>query len=352
MAVIGIAAAVIGIGAGVGSAVLSSNAKSDAIDAQKAALNGLRSLDVPSLTDTASKQDLAKYQADFAAQVANDPAYAALRTGGAANLNNLLTQDNSGTGLADTSLSKASTALSANSAPTASVISSLMDQAKQELAAGATLPPEFQAELVRSGLAAGGTAGTGTNGSGSSGTGIRTLLGSAGLQLQQQRQAQAESLSGAASNLQTQQQQALAELAQMSNTLSQSKAQRAGAAIAVGNATVPSIGLSGQDAVNLNIANTNLANNKTTAIGNLNAQGALNNGQMWSSILGSVGGGVSSMGGSLSGLLGGSGGASGLSTGQVGALNAGAGPVSGSYLANLGTQGNSTINGIQTGRLW
>lgn len=352
MAFIAIAGGVIAGGAAIGSAVIQNGAQNDAINAQKNALDSLQSLDIPGLENLASAQDLAKYKADFSAQVENDPAYAALRNNGAQGLLSLVNQDQSGTSTADTALKGLSSNINANSGANQSLISGLLSQASAELNAGATLPPEFQAELVRSGLENSGNSGLSIDGRGAAGTNIRTLLGSAGLQLQQQRQNQAINLGTTADNLQAQQQNALAELAQMSNSLSQAKAARAQTAVNAGNSTVPSIGLSGQDAANMSIANTNLANNKILGIGNLNAQKSLADGQMWSSILGSGTSMLTGALGGMGGMFGGAGG--GITSGQAAAFNAGAGPVSkaGATNWNSYSTGSNGIGGILSGNLW
>jgi hypothetical protein len=290
-----VAAGIVGIGAGIGTSILQNDANQSALSAQQNALNQLKTLDIPTLEKMASDQDLAKYKADFDAQAKIDPNFAAMRTQGSQGILDALKLDASGKSLADTSLKGFSDAAGKNSAANQPIIDSLLAQAKQELSAGATLPPEFQAELVRSGLETNGQGGLNIDGRGAAGTNIRTLVGSAGLQLQAQRRQQAQSMTGTASALQTQQQNALAELSQLSNNLTNSKMNRGVTATTMGNATVPSIGLTGGDAVNMSIANTNLDNNRTQAIGNVNASRALSTGAMWTGILGAGTGGLGSM---------------------------------------------------------
>lgn len=273
MAFVAIAAGV-GLAGAAAGAYFSNSGKQNAISDQEKALNNLQGLNIPSLQSLASSADIQKYQQQFQEQAAIDPGYAALRNSGAAGMLTQLSSDASGNSLADQ-------ALNTEAGGSASTIQQLMSQASDELAAGATLPPSFQAELVRSGLETAGQGGLATNGNGAAGTGIRTLLGSAGLQLQQQRQQQAEGMMSTADA-------ALNDLASMSNQLTQSKMNRALTASGVGNAALPSIGLSGQDVTGMSEANTNLKNQQTLGTGNLQAQSALGNAQMWSSILGGL----------------------------------------------------------------
>lgn len=273
MAFVAIAAGV-GLAGAAAGAYVSNQGKQSAIGAQEKAINGLQGLNIPSLQSLASSADIQKYQQQFAEQAAIDPAYASLRTAGAGGMLSQLSSDASGNSLADQ-------ALNGEAAGSGSTISQLMEQASNELSAGATLPPSFQAELVRSGLESSGQSGLQPGPNGAGGTNIRTLLGSAGLQLQAQRQQQAEGMLSTADS-------ALNDLASMSNQLTQSKMGRAVTAAGVGNATLPSIGLSGQDVTGMSEANTGLQNQKTLGLGNLDAQSALGNAQMWSSILGST----------------------------------------------------------------
>jgi hypothetical protein len=288
----------IGVGAvaSVAGSVISADAASSAADAQANALNSLQTLDISNLSSSASAADMTKYRAGFDAQAKTDPTYAALRTQGASGYLSTLTSDASGTSPADTALNKLGANIDATGKANQSVISQLLDQASKELAAGATLPPEFQQEMVRSGLEGAGGSGLSIDGRGAGGTGIRTLLGSAGIALQRQRQQDASGMLTTASSVNSQQQAALAELSQMSNQLTQSKATRAAGGMAVGNSTVPSIGLSGSDVANLNVANMNAKNNITMAQGQVAGQKDLAQGSMWSGVLNGLGQGAMGLG--------------------------------------------------------
>src|SRR5208282_95425 len=248
-----IGAAVVGTAAAVGSSYEKNKAQQSALSAQENAINGLQPLNITDLNSMASAQDLAKYQADFAAQAQYDPLFASLRSQGAQGVLGALASNANPNSIQNQSLAQLQTTTNANAAPTQSTISALLSAAQKELAGGATLPPAFQAELIRSGLASGGAAGTGVMGEGATGTGVRTLLGSAGQAYQAQQQGMATQAAGAASGLESQQEQALNELTQLSMNLNNQKAALAGGAASMGNATVPSIGLGGAQDVGLSM---------------------------------------------------------------------------------------------------
>lgn len=299
------AAIVIGTGlaVGAGSAYLNYKGSKDATSAQRDALSKLGFVDIPALNQLATQTDLTKFAADFKAQADLDPQFAALRKQGVASVLSALASNadpNSSQNQGITALTKS---VIGNTGDNQSVIAGLLSKAKEELAAGATLPPAFQAEMIRSGLASGGAAGTGVTGEGATGVGVRTLLGSAGINLQAQRQQQAESAAGAAGSMEQQQAAALAELTQLSSSLNAAKAGLGGSSIGIATAAMPSIGLSGGQAADIAVGNQNQKNQTTLAGGNLNAQDALNRSGMWSSALGSLGAGITSGAGWLNGLM-------------------------------------------------
>jgi hypothetical protein len=329
---IGIVAVVAG-GLAIGGAVASGVSKAGAISAEKAGVNSQEGLNISQLNQLASDQDIAKYQADFQEQAKVDPTYAALRTQGGSAVLNALRSNADPNSLQNKSLAATAASVNTNVAPNQSMISDLMAKAKEELAAGATLPPAFQAEMIRSGLAAGGAAGTGVAGEGATGVGVRTLLGSSGLQLEAQRQAQALALSGGAQSLEDTQRNALMELTQLSNNMNAAKAQLGGTGAALGLSTVPSIGLSGTQDVNMSIANTQLANQKKVQLGQLEGQQQLNTGSMISGILG----GASGM---LTGGMGGGG-----TTGVTGSSSTGGNGILGGLLSYFGSPSSKAAPG-------
>lgn len=129
----------------------------------------------------------------------------------------------------------------------------IIASAQKEFDAGATLPPEFQAELVRSGLQAGAQAGIGTAKSSVGGVTSR-ILGGAGIQLQQQRQQQGAALAGTADSLARSRQQLLANIFPTVKVQEDSALQRAQGGLQLSENMLPESGLSGLDATNVEIA--------------------------------------------------------------------------------------------------
>lgn len=133
---------------------------------------------------------------------------------------------------------------------------SIINKAQADLDKGATLPPEYQAELVRSGLGIGAGAGVGTSRNQVGGVTSR-LLGSAGIQLEAQRTAEAQSLIGTANALTTSRASILSSIFPTIKATEDAKLARAAGAFQIGESTLPQSGLSGSDAVNAEIARRN-----------------------------------------------------------------------------------------------
>lgn len=136
----------------------------------------------------------------------------------------------------------------------------LIDAAIAELDAGATLPDDVQAELVKAGLEQSGLATGSASGVGLGGQLARRILGTAAVQLQQQRQQQAANLTAAAQNLETQRQNILQSLFPR---LAQVQLGNLGATQSVmqqSNSMLPQAGLSGTDIANIWLARVGAVN--------------------------------------------------------------------------------------------
>lgn len=195
----------------------------------------------------------------------------------------------------------------------------LIDAALAQLKAGATLPPDVEAQLVQSGLEASGMVTQSASGKGIGGQQLRTILGTAGIQLQQQRQAQAAQLLTQAQSLETQRQQVLQSLFP---NLSQVQLQQAGGAQSIfGTAAsaTPQAGLSGTSLANAWLQRIGALNQVQAQQAGVTAAGKLAGAQNWANVIGQVSGaGAGGGGGSLlSGILGGGGtGAGGVAARQ------------------------------------
>lgn len=165
----------------------------------------------------------------------------------------------------------------------------LIDAALNELRAGATLPPDVQAELVRTGLERSGEVVGGPSGSrGTSGQLLRQIIGTAGIQLQAERQQRAAGLLGAASDLETRRQQALAQLFPNLAQTQLNKLQGVQAALQQSSGMVPEAGLSGSDVANLWLARVGATNQLATQAANAAAAGSIGAAQAWQPAFGAV----------------------------------------------------------------
>ncbi len=269
---------------GIASSFINAGAAKDAAAAQIGAIKHAPKLDIPATEQAATDADLKRFQAGLDTQNRLDPDSAAMRTQGA---KTVLDQLNNGSAASDAALKSLQSQSDTDNAANSPIIAQLIAQAKAELEAGATLPPEFQAELVRSGLEGSSSAGNALSGSGSTGAHLRTLLGGAGIQLKAQRQGQALSLLGGAQNLEQQRANILSGIATLGSGLTESKFQQGLRANITGGANVPSVGLTGSDVASLNVSKVNTAAQNAANIGQLQGQQKLANGQLLSSIIGS-----------------------------------------------------------------
>src|SRR4029079_12447707 len=114
-------------------------------------------------------------------------------------------------------------------------------------------PPDFQAELLRAGIQQGAQSGVGTSGRTVGGLTSR-LLGSAGINLQNQRTAEATALTGAAQQLTDARQRILANIFPTVKATEDAAAGRATAGLGIAESLLPESGLTGQQAVDIEIA--------------------------------------------------------------------------------------------------
>jgi hypothetical protein len=175
----------------------------------------------------------------------------------------------------------------------------LIDAANKELKAGATLPPDVQAQLVQTGLEQSGMATGGASGQGMGGTVLRTILGTAGLNLQAQRQQQATNLITQAQNLTNSRAQILQGLFPNLNSTQLANLGATQGALSQSNSMVPQAGLSGTDVANLWLARVGATNSLTQQAAQVGAQGAMGMGQAY----GQLAGGLTQAGGQLAGMI-------------------------------------------------
>lgn len=287
-------AVVIGAGATVGANSIKSKGLSKSAQIKTRAYDQLQPLDADELNAIAGRTDLARYANSIKAQQDVDPTFAAMRQVGAKNVLASLNADQR-PGAADKAVSEIGAGLAADKGSNDEIIASLLGKVKEDLAAGATLPPEFQAELVRSGLENAGNRGVEISGRGAAGTDIRRLLGSEGLALKQAREANARTNLSAADNLRQGRQDALTRFAELTNNLVGAKFTRGAAGSQFAQSLMPSIGLSGADAAGIAIQNRDLANQKILAKAGVASDTAVQKAALGASSVGAVGSAATSL---------------------------------------------------------
>lgn len=171
----------------------------------------------------------------------------------------------------------------------------LIDSALAQLKAGATLPPDVEAQLVQSGLESSGMVTQNASGRGIGGQQLRTILGTAGIELQRQRQAQAAGLLTQAQQLETQRQQVLQGLfPSLADTQLKQVQGAAGIFGTAANAT-PQAGLSGTSLANAWLQRVGALNQVIGQAGGVSAAKDLAKGQIWGNAIGSAVSGLGSL---------------------------------------------------------
>jgi hypothetical protein len=162
----------------------------------------------------------------------------------------------------------------------------LIGEAMNELNAGATLPPDVQAELVQAGLERTGQMSGSATTQGFGNQILRQLIGSAAIQLKADRQKRATELAQAAQDMDVKRQ---AILGQLFPNLVQKSVSKLGAAqnvLAQSNQMVPEAGLGGADIANLWLARVGATNQLAQSAADVAARGAIGQGAAWNQAIG------------------------------------------------------------------
>jgi hypothetical protein len=274
------------------SAIAKKQAANKANNARQNALDQIKQLDIPGINTDAQAADTSSYTGKFDLQKKADPLSAQARQVG---LEGLISGAKEST--ADTMSQNFIDQVASDQADPAldALRTKLLSVAQEAVDAGATLSPEYQAELVRSGLEQGGTAGFATDRAGAQGQTLRKVLGIGGEALKSQRLGQASTALAGAQNIATTRANILGNLVTQLQSNKNNQVTRAANAFTAGASQTPqSFGLTGADVAGLNIANANLQNNLTLAKGDVSANRALSQGQYISSLIGA---GASAAGG-------------------------------------------------------
>lgn len=276
----------VAIAAATAAAVAKKKASDKASKAREEALNGLELLDIPALDDAAKLADKSSYEGRLKLQRDADPLSAEARATGLRGLTENVDTPNDAKALSYVDR----IAEGADDPALEKLRQSLILDAQEAIEAGATIPADVQAELVRAGLETAGAGGLPADRQGASGQTLRRMTGAAGLALKQQRAAQAGQQAQVAASLQQTRANILGSLIPQIQTITMGKSARADAAFRAGASQTPeAYGLTGSDVTNLGVENTKMQNYKTLGLGDVRAQKALAQGDMTSSIIGSVG---------------------------------------------------------------
>jgi hypothetical protein len=172
----------------------------------------------------------------------------------------------------------------------------LIDAALQHLQEGATLPPDVQAELVQSGLERSGMVTGQASAQGIGGTLLRQIVGTAGLQLQAQRQAQAANLLGSAQNLEASRAQILNNLFPSLASTQLQNLQGTEGVLGTSAGMLPNAGLGGTNIANIMLARVGATNQLTQSAADAMGKSGMALGQVWGNAVGNATGMVGQSG--------------------------------------------------------
>lgn len=324
-----IAGAVVAAGAAAGTSYLQGRAKKAALAEQSAAIRNLELIDVKSYRKRAFNSDRAEYLNRFKLFREGDPGLSAVRDQAVSNLMSSLENT-------DVDVQKITNLLVGRATEDDSrlkeIEGKLLERAGKKLDAGATLPPEFQAELIRSGLETAGATGVGANRQGPLAQLLGNKIGAEQLELERAREAEALALAGGAQALQTNRLNILRGIAPELQNLNIARGNQAAQAASLASAALPtSAGLGGAEILSLLESNRRQKNEQMLALANLRAQKHLVSGE---TAAGYLGAGTSALTGILGGMGGGSGGGGGFNIGSL--FGGGGAPAYGSTYAGAG----------------
>jgi len=297
-----IAAAVIGGGTKILGSFMQKAGAKRAARAMEDALKKIKTVNIGETVNLADERDTARFAKGFEVQKEFDPTTAAAREKASANMLAGLQDDPKANAL----LSALQDESLKDSPLRGQIIDQLFAGAKSDLEAGATLPPEFQAELVRAGLEKTGRAGVSPDMRGAAGVVQRNLLGQAGLNLRAFNRDQASKAVTLADQLKAQRASILGNAATLTENTTTGRLARAKGVF--DTTQPPAIGLKGSDVANISMQNTALQNwiemqkggitaNLANTMAAYNAEIARTSGETGGSIITSLMGGMDFGGG-------------------------------------------------------
>lgn len=276
----GAAGGIIGAAGSIAGSAIQASAQKKIMQMQLDAIKKQREFVYNELNPTkvnaqASAADIQRAQARLKLQGKIDPAALAARYAGEQKV--LEGIQKIGTADSDKLAAQAASEAMAQTGEFEAVKAKMIDQALAELDAGATLPKDVQAELVKAGLERSGAVSGAATGQGFGGNILRKLIGTEALKLQADRQARAQALSTTASNLEQARANILGNLFPRLQEQQMKNIQAASGGVTMSEALKPDVGLSGTDIANIWMARVGATNQlagqasnvQSTAMGNI-----------------------------------------------------------------------------------
>lgn len=287
---------IFGMAGQLGAAAMQADAIEKASETQVKALKEQRDfvfsqLDPTKISGMAKEADIERARSRLALQGSTDPALLAARYAAEGKI--LEGVEGLGQGPSEAVAGQAAYEALAGGGTSEQMKQRLIDTALDELNAGATLPQDVQAELVRAGLERSGSVSGKATSRGLGGNITREMVGERALALKSERQAKAVALSQAANQLEQSRAQLLQNLfpALKANQLSNISA--AQGALASSAAEMPQAGLSGESIANIWMARVGVTNQLAQAQADAAAKNTIGQAQAWSNAIGGVSGAIS-----------------------------------------------------------
>jgi hypothetical protein len=278
-------------GGNIAAASISAGAVKDATNKQISALERQRQFVYDELSPgkigaVATAQDVQRTKDRLALQAVTDPALLATRYAASQKIQQGV--EGLGAGAGDVVAAQAATEALASQAGPNALKQKLIDAALAEIDAGASLPNDLQAELVKSGLERAGSVTPGASPNGVGGTIARELIGKAGIELKAQRQGRAAALANAAQGLEAQRASLLGSLFPSLKQTQIANLQESQRAFGTSNTAVPEAGIGGSDVANLWLARVGATNQLAQSAADAAARGGMANAQIWNQGIGSA----------------------------------------------------------------
>lgn len=237
-------------------------------------------LDPDKLSAAALKADIARAHNRLALQKDTAPGLLALKGQAEQKISELVATLGAGSEAARVARQATEEAITGiKGMPTAKEL--LVDTAIKELQAGATLPPDVQAELVKAGLEKTGMVTGAASPKGIGGNLLRRVIGTEAIKLQGERQQRASGLLGQAQNLEQSRQQLLQTLFPNLSNMQTQQLAAAGGALQLSDQIAPEAGLKGTDIANLWLARVGATNQLAQSAADASARAGLAVAQAW-----------------------------------------------------------------------